>query len=234
MKVGMIQSNYIPWRGYFDFIDDVDLFIFYDDVQYTRKDWRNRNKIKTQQGLIWLTVPVKFSMNQLVNINDATIDYSNPWVRKHINSIKVAYSKAPFFEKYFSEFESILQIKYENLSDLNIALILWCMRHLNINTETRMSSEFNPVGYRTDRIIDILKKVKATSYLVGPAAKDYIEVDRFKNAEIALEFKKYDYAEYNQLHGKFEPNVSVMDLMFNCGDDSRKYLKSLQNNEKAF
>lgn len=230
-KVGMIQSNYIPWRGYFDFIDDVDLFIFYDDVQYTRKDWRNRNKIKTPNGCLWLTVPVKFSMNQMILIQDAKIDYSQQWIKKHINSVRLAYSKALFFEKYFDEFEEILNRNYETISELNITLIRWCMKHLGINTELKMSSEIISEGHKTDRIIDILKKVKARSYVVGPAAKNYIEIEKFKKAEIALEFKEYFYQEYAQLHGNFEPHVSVLDLLFNCGEDSRKHLKSLQPNE---
>lgn len=230
MKIGMIQSNYIPWRGYFDFIDDVDLFVFYDDVQYTRKDWRNRNRIKTSSGLLWLSVPVQFTMNDMVLVQDAKIDYSQQWIRKHVNSIRLAYSKAPFFDKYFQEFVDIISEKHETISKLNISLIKWCIKHLNIQSEIKMSLEFNSEGFRTDRIIDIMKKVNATSFLVGLAAKSYIEEDKFKKAGINLEYKVYDYLDYPQLHGKFESNVSILDLLFNCGEGSRKYLKSLKPN----
>ena len=233
MKVGMIQSNYIPWRGYFDFIDDVNLFIFYDDVQYTMRDWRNRNKIKTDKDLLWLTVPVVNSQNDVINIEDAKIDYTQRWAVKHINSIKQAYCKAPYFKDYFEQLSEILHVNHNNISELNISLIKWLMKQLNVNTKLKMSREFNPVGSKTERIIDILIKAKADTYLVGPAAKNYIEVEKFKDAGIGLEYKAYEYETYPQLYNKFEPQVSVLDLLFNCGGESRKYLKSLSTNEKT-
>lgn len=233
MRVGVIQSCYIPWRGYFDFIDDVDLFIFYDDVQYTKHDWRNRNKIKTANGLIWLSVPVLCRLNDNIQIQNAKIDYKSNWVKKHIDSIRFSYCKTPYFKTFSEEFFDILNKRHETISSLNINIIKWIAQKLNIKTEMKMSTEFDPVGVKTDRLIDILKKASATSYLSGPAAKNYLDVGKFKNAGIGLEFKGYEYAEYPQLHGPFEPHVSVLDLLFNCGPDSRKYLKSLKSNEKV-
>ena len=233
MKVGIIQSNYIPWRGYFDLIDDVDLFIFYDDVQYAKHSWRNRNKIKTQNGLIWLTVPVLFSLNTGTLIQSAKIDYSSNWVKKHVDSIKFSYSKAPFFKMYSEDFFDILNQKFETISELNLNINKWIIEKLDIGTKIKMSSEFNGVGSKTDRLIDILTKARATSYLSGPAAKDYLEIEKFKKAGIDLEYKVYEYYEYPQRYGKFEPNVSVLDLLFNCGEDSKDYLKSLKPNEKV-
>lgn len=232
MRVGIIQSSYIPWRGYFDFIDDVDLFIFHDDLQYTKNDWRNRNKIKTDKGTTWLTVSVNYkSTSQL--ICDTTIDYSHRWNQKHINQIQQYYGKAPYFSEYRHDLFDILQHKFLTISELNIALCKWIMEKLYIKTPLHLSSEFRPVGKKTERLIDILIKVGATTYLSGPAAKDYLEEEEFKQAGIGLEYKVYDYPEYPQLHGKFEPQVSVLDLLFNCGEDSKKFIKSLRPNEKV-
>lgn len=232
-RVAISQSNYIPWRGYFDLMDDVDLFIFYDDIQYTKHDWRNRNKIKTANGLIWLTIPVLFSLNSNTLIQDAEIDYKRKWEKKHIDSIRYSYRKAPYFGVYSEELFDFLNKKCKTISELNVSLIKWVMQKLYIKTESRMSKEFNPEGSKTDRLIDILKKVGATSYLSGPSAKSYIEVDKFKNTGIGLEYKVYNYSEYPQLYGKFEPSVTVLDLLFNCGDESRKYLKSLKTNDQV-
>lgn len=234
MKAGVIQSNYIPWRGYFDFIDDVDLFIYLDDTQYTKRDWRNRNRIKTSSGLVWLTVPVIFSRHgDKLNIEDVPIDYSQRWINKHIESIKHAYSKAPFFSHYSDEFFNLLNQKFKYLSELNININNWIMKQLNIDTTIRMSSEYNACGAKTERLIDLLKKVGATTYLSGSAAKAYLDVEKFKEAGIGLEYKTYNYPEYPQQYGKFEPQVTILDLLFNCGEDSRNYLKSLNPNEKV-
>jgi len=231
MKVGIIQSNYIPWRGYFDFIDDVDLFIFLDDVQYTRRDWRTRNKVKTPNGLQWLIVPVQHD-RRTQRICDTPIDYSQPWQRRHVNTIKINYHKAPYYHLHADEFFAIIEQRFGTISDLNISLIKWCMSKLSIDTPLRMSSEFSPVGSKTDRLIDILKKVKTNAYLSGPKAKDYLEPEKFIAAGIQLEYKSYQYRDYPQLWGAFEPAVTVLDLLFNCGEYSREYLKSLRENEE--
>lgn len=233
MKVGIIQSSYIPWRGYFDFIDDVDLFVFLDDVQYTRRDWRNRNKIKTPQGLLWLSVPVAFSRNvSQINIEDVEIDYSQKWVKKHINSIKHCYSKAKYYRRFASNFFEQISKEYTTISSLNVAVCKWVLEQLNINTKTRLSSEIYSVGSKTNKLIDILSSVKADTYLSGPSAKKYLDLSQFESAGIKLEFKTYRYLDYPQLHGRFEPFVSILDLLFNCGAESRSYWKSQIPNER--
>ena len=146
MKVGIIQSNYIPWRGYFDFIDDVDLFIFFDDVQYTRHDWRNRNRIKNANGVIWLTAPVLFSLDKPVLIKDAKIDYGKDWIKKHIETIKHSYSKAPFFRNYFDEFCEILHRRYETISQLKIVFLTLMLFALVIAGRILFYSTFIRVG----------------------------------------------------------------------------------------
>ena len=176
-----------------------------------------------------------FSRNDAnTKIEDVEIDYSQDWVSKHINSIVHSYSKATFFELYAEEFFELLRQRTETISQLNVSINKWIVQKLGITTEIRMSREFKPKGTRTNRLIDILRKAGATKYLSGPIAKSYIEVEKLENAGIGLEYKTYEYKEYPQLYGKFESYVSVIDLLFNCGEDSRKYLKSLKTNEKVF
>lgn len=224
MRVGMIQSNYIPWRGYFDFIDDCDVFIFYDDVQYTHKDWRNRNRIKTNDGVIWLTVPVLHERSTL--IETARIRYDTRWVEKHIRSLTHAYGKAPHFRDISDEFFAILQSKLETISWLNVAICRWVMAHLNIRTQIRLSSEFKAEGSKFERPLQILRSIGATDYLSGPAARPYTDEAAFRAANIGLSYKAYRYPEYPQIHGPYVPDLSILDLMFNCGETSRQYLKS--------
>ena len=229
MKVGIIQSNYIPWRGYFDFIDDVDLFIFHDDLQYTKNDWRNRNKIKTKQDTIWITVSVNYKFtNQL--ICNTPINYSSRWNIKHINYFKQWYSRARFFTVYADELFEILKQPFETISSLNIGLCKWVMQKLDIKTPTRLSSEFQAQGAKTDRLLEILKKAGATCYLSGPLAKNYLDERQFMAHEIRLEYKTYDYSPYPQLWGDFVGEVTVLDLLFNVGPDARQYLKSQSPN----
>lgn len=230
MKVGIIQSNYIPWRGYFDFIDDVDLFIFYDDVSYGQgRKWRNRNKIKTSQGITWITVPINHKFKDQL-ICDTPIDYSSRWNIKHIKNFEQWYSKARFFTVYADELFGILKQRFETISALNISLCKWVMKKLDIKTPTCLSSEFQVQGAKTDRLLEILKKTGATCYLSGPLAKHYLDPRQFMEHEIHLEYKTYDYPPYPQLWGDFVGEVTVLDLLFNVGPDARQYLKSQSPN----
>lgn len=232
MKVGIIQSSYIPWRGYFDFIDDVDLFIFHDDLQYTKNDWRNRNKIKTDGGTNWLTVSVNYKSTKQL-ICETHIDYTHSWNKRHMNQFQQYYGKSKYFSKYRDDLFKILNHRFDTISELNITLCKWIMEKLSIKTEVCLSSELKPIGNKTDRLIYILNKVGASNYLSGPTAKNYLEELKFQSAGIGLEYKVYDYPEYPQLYGKFEPHVSVLDLLFNCGEESRRYLKSLKASERV-
>lgn len=226
MRVGVIQSNYIPWRGYFDFIDSVDIFIFYDDCQYTKQSWRNRNKVKTSNGLCWLTVPVH-QRNIMQTIDTIEIDYSHKWIEKHIRTMRQAYEKTPYFEKYFSEYTKILNSGFLGISRLNQALIRWITSCLGIDTILRSSSEFHVSGRSTERLIGLLLQVGATNYLSGPAAAAYLDLDRFRDANITLEYKTYDYPQYPQPHGVFAGEVTILDLLFCMGPSARNYMKSL-------
>ena len=223
MKIGTIQSNFLPWRGYFDFIREVDLFIIHDDVQYTKGDWRNRNKIKTLRGPEWITVPVHYRQSSQL-IEETEIDNSKPWARSMLNRIQVSYQKAPCFEPYFSELSDLLLEPAETISDLNYRLIQWVCAHLEIKTPLTFSREYHPQGVKTERLIGLLKKVDATAYLSGPSAKAYIKPELFEQAGIRLEYKVYDYPEYEQLYPPFEPAVSVIDLLFMVGKEAKAYL----------
>jgi hypothetical protein len=224
MKVGIIQSNFLPWRGYFDFIREVDLFIIHDDLQYTKGDWRNRNKIKTSRGLEWITVPVNYK-NTSQLIEETTVDYSTPWARKALNRIKEAYRQSPYFETYFTQLSNLLLEPAASISDLNLRLIHWACKHLKIDTPIRLSREFHPQGTKTERLLGILKQVDATVYLSGPAAQAYLFPELLENEGIKLEYKKYNYPEYPQLFPPFEPYVSIIDLFFMMGENAWSYLE---------
>ena len=231
-SVGIIQSNYIPWRGYFDFIKSVDLFVVFDCLQYTTFDWRNRNQIKTDKGLHWLSVPVDASRSRGDIILNTKIKYNTPWVEDQMKWLRLAYGKAPFFDLYFSPFVELLNSKFTTISQLNCALIRWINKILEIPTEIKMSTDLNPQGTKTDRLIDILRKVGATKYVSGPNAKPYMDVEKFKKENISLEYKSYSYREYPQLHGPFNGTVTVLDLLFNCGPEAKNHISSLTENEK--
>jgi hypothetical protein len=224
MKVGIIQSNFLPWRGYFDFIREVDLFILHDDLQYTKGDWRNRNKIKTLRGLEWITVPVNYKNTSQI-IEETWVDYSTPWAQKMLNRIREAYRQSPCFEMYFTQLNDLLLEPAASISDLNLRLINWACGHLKINTPIKFSREFNPKGVKTERLLGILKQVDATVYLSGPAAQAYLIPELLEGNGIKLEYKKYNYPEYTQLFPPFEPYVSIIDLFFMTGENAWTYLE---------
>ena len=222
--VVVLQSNYIPWKGYFDLIRDADVFIFYDDLQFTKNDWRNRNKIKTAQGPKWLSIPVGTSANRLiceVEMEDAG------WQRSHWDSLQQQYKKCPFFKIYRPFFEEIyLDRQWTHLSELNQHLI----RHishdfLNIPTQFRDSREFKLNGQKLDRLLDLVVQSKAARYISGPAAKDYIQPERFAALGIELVWKDYaNYPQYPQAHPPFEHGVTILDLLFNVGPKAPEYI----------
>ncbi len=229
MRVGIIQSSYIPWRGYFDFIDNVDLFIFHDDIQYTKGDWRNRNKIKTSNSLAWLSVPVNYQSSSR-HICETKIDYSRNWQRNHLNQFKENYQKSAFFKDAMDIFEQGLSFADDTISKLNIRLIKLVCAYLQINTPLVKSSNYAVSGVKTERIINLLNKVGAKVYLSGPTAKGYLDENLFREHCISLEYKTYDYLPYPQSWGEFAGNVTVLDLIANSGPDAGKLFKSQSPN----
>lgn len=218
-SVAVLQSNYIPWKGYFDIINDVDLFVFYDDVQFTKNDWRNRNKIMTANGPAWISIPVGQKISR--NICDVEISDSS-WQRSHWDKLRGSYSKAPHFKTYQTFFEEFYLGKtWTSLSDLNHHLIKEISRMLDINVQFDDSRRFGLEGQAQERLLKLLEQVGATSYVSGPAGRNYIEVEQFSSRGIELIYKDYSgYPEYQQMHSPFSHAVSIVDLLFNCGPDS--------------
>lgn len=198
---------------------------FYDDVQYSKNTWRNRNKIKNSTGTCYLTVPVR-QMSLSQKINNTYIDYSQKWIQKHFRSVEQEYRKSRYFEKYFLEYKDIVESHYDTISLLNRALTVWLCQCLSISTPLLSSENLSSSGSGTQRLIGILQEIGATTYLSGPAAAAYLDYALFLDVGINLEFKSYDYPPYKQLHGAFEPYVTVLDLLFNTGPEARNYLKS--------
>jgi len=226
-KVAILQSNYIPWKGYFDLINMVDEFILYDDMQYTRRDWRNRNKIYTARGLQWLTIPVNVKGKYFQKINETKISDKN-WAKKHWETIKHNYAKAPYFQEYKDIIECLyLDTKEEYLSKVNYRFIMTINAILGIKTKIRWSSEFNLVEGRTERLFGICQDCDADIYLSGPAAKNYLDEELFNENGIQVEWMDYSgYPKYRQLHEPFEHGVTILDLIFNAGSQAQKYMKS--------
>lgn len=228
-KVAILQSNYIPWKGYFDIIDSVDEFIFYDDLQFTKNDWRNRNKIKTTNGLKWLSIPCGTNIKRL--ICDVKLE-NNSWQKEHWRIIEQYYKKSPYFKDYHSFFEELyLSKNYTNLSDMNQYMIKKIATEiLDIKTNFDDSRKYNLTKVKGERVIELLTKVNATHYLSGPAAKDYIDEKCFRDAGIELYYMDYSkYREYPQLYPPFEHGVSILDLIFNTGEDAINYIRVKNN-----
>lgn len=225
MRVAAIQPSFIPWRGYIDFIATVDVFVFLDDVQYTTRDWRNRNKIKTPKGVEWLSVPVLHKERSQL-IVDTQIDYSTQWRKKHIGSWSANYRAAPYFNALTEILNDLVGCEGTTISQLNIELTRRICAYLNIYTPMLISSELKLRGSRTDRLIDLLRKLNANVYLSGPSADEYLDKEAFRRNGIQLEYKSYDYAPYPQLWGGFVGEVTVLDLIANCGREAKSLIRS--------
>lgn len=223
-KIAVLQSNYIPWKGYFDIIHDVDEFIFYDEVQFTKNDWRNRNRILTNTGLQWLTIPTTGRITQTI---DEVSTAGSQWQRKHYNTLLTYYSKAPFFSKYRPFLENFyLENEWTNLSQLNRYLIVHISQDfLGIKTKFSDSRDYYSAGSGHEKLLSLLKSAGAEYYVSGPAAKSYIQAEDYEKAGIELHWKDYSkYPEYPQLHEPFCHNVTILDLLFNTGDDAPNYI----------
>lgn len=227
-RVAILQSSYIPWKGYFDIIHQVDEFIIYDDTQFTKRDWRTRNKIQTKNGTQWLTIPVQTKGKYTQNISETQI--ADPrWAKHHWQKIYHAYCKAAHFREYSDFFENIYDTctSLHFLSEINELFIKKICSLLNIQSKITRSSEYGfSELHKTNRLVAICQKAEATLYLSGPSAQNYIDESAFKSANIQLEYINYDhYPEYPQCFFPFEHSVSVIDLLFNTGSLAIHYLK---------
>jgi len=232
-KVAVIQPNYIPWKGYFDIIHDVDTFIFYDDVQYTKNDWRNRNIIRGPTGTFWLTIPIpKSSVNLMIN-QVQIVD--SRWQKKHLMALKAGYSNSQYFDEQFELINSIYdEMTWSNLSSLDEYCITTISKILGMKVEFLKSSDFILKGDKKNRLMDLLQQVGADEYVSGPLGRGYLEEKQFESEGIKLIYKQYSYPEYHQLwDGAFNHNVSILDLLFNTGKEAPYYIWGWRDEQRS-
>lgn len=226
MRVAILQPSYIPWRGYFDIIRSVDLFVFFDNVQFTRRDWRTRNRIKTPHGTEWLSVPVCHA-ERGATIAETRISDADDWRHRHLKSWHMNYARSAHYGDTVEILGNLDGRDGESIADLNLRLTTAICAYLGIRTPIVRATEISAAGRKTARLISILRDVGATAYLSGPSADAYIEEDAFLEAGISLEYKGYDYAEYPQIWGPFDGAVTILDLIANCGSDAANRIASL-------
>lgn len=225
MRVTILQPSYLPWLGFFEQMSRSDKFVLLDDVQFTRRDWRNRNRIRVKEGWMWLTVPVLQKNRFTQSIIDARTDNSVPWRRKHLESLRQHYCKSPYFEKYFPAWQSLYEKQYRFLFDICLETIELINKELGIETPLLRSSEMNPSGDKAQKLLSICRELGATHYLSGEAGGNYIEEEEFSSQGIELEYQNYDHPVYPQRYPDFVPQLSAIDLLFNCGEKSLTILK---------
>jgi hypothetical protein len=222
-RVAILQSNYVPWKGYFDLIASVDEFVLYDDMQYTRRDWRNRNRIKTPGGLQWLTVPVQVKGRYEQTIRETLIDGA-AWCESHWKALSLNYRRTPGFSATAAWLEPIYRQPWTHLSVLNRALIEAVCQRLDIPTRLSNSWDYELQAERSERLASICEQAGASVYVSGPAARDYLDESVFAHRGISVEWFSYGpYPEYPQPWGAFEHGVSILDLLFCCGSEARRF-----------
>jgi len=226
VRVAIHQPQYLPWLGYFDKMDRADCFVLLDDVQFKKNEWQNRNRIKTAAGWQWLTVPVLHRFPQ--RIAEVRIDGAAPWPRKHWRALLANYAGAPAFEPHRAFFAELYARDWQRLAELSGAALEYLVGALGITTRLVPASALDlpPGVMATDRLVAICRALGADTYVSGSGAHDYLEVERFHRAGIALEFQAFACPVYPQRFGAFEPNLSVVDLLFNCGARSLAVLRS--------
>ena len=223
MIVTIHQPQYLPWLGYFDKIDKADIFVILDNVQYKKNEWQNRNRIKTADGWQWLTVPVLYKFPQ--KINEVRINNGVDWRRKHLNALSMNYAKSPYLNEYRYFFEDTYLKEWEYLVDININFIEFFIQTIGMDTKTLLASKLQLREDPTYRLIDICKEVGANTYLAGKDGSNYMDVEGFEKENINIVFQDFQHPIYNQLIGEFEPNMSVIDLLFNYGEETLNMIR---------
>ena len=225
MVIGILQPGYLPWLGFFEQLHHSDVFVLYDDVQYDKNGWRNRNRIKTADGIRWLTVPVQASLSGQTLIHQVKIDHNSNWARKHLLSISQSYSKAPFYRDYLPLFEEAYSRQWDHLIDLDLHFISKLAQALGLDTRKLVRSSTIAIeGDTSGRLINICRKFGADIFYEGAAGRDYIDTEAFATAGVTVRFQDYHHPTYRQLHGGFTPYLSVIDLLFNHGPESLSIL----------
>ena len=223
MIISIHQPNYIPWLGYFEKMLNSDIFVFLDDVQYEKNYLINRNQIRTNAGSMWMTIPVNAKHDSIVN--NVRIDNSQKWTMKHKKSIQINYSKSDFLQTHQNFFDRLYEQQFEFLIDINVEVIRYLMKQLDINTKTLFSSELNVEGTGSNRILNICKSLSADFYISGQFGKNYLDLEEFKNNGIDIKFQNFIHPVYKQCYAPFIPNLSAIDLLFNEGENSKNILR---------
>jgi hypothetical protein len=235
MKCVILQPSYIPWRGFFHQIAKADIFVFYDDVQYDKHGWRNRNRIKTSQGVQWLTIPVLSAgaVSGKIPINQVRINWDRAWNETHLATLRQSYTHSPFFKNYEPLLQNFFGRRYNLLADFTIDTTIAIARTLGItNTRFVRSSDIKGInGTKTDRLVSVLNSIGATHYISGPSAASYLEKQKLQEASISIEFMEYSYPAYPQLYPPFDPFVSILDLLFMTGDEAIYYIVNSEGNQ---
>lgn len=222
----VLQPGYLPWIGFFDQMRRSDVFVYYDDVQFDWHGWRNRNRIKMPGGPLWLTVPVVHGGDlSTTRVIDARIDRSVRWAGKHVRSVRQYYAKAPFLRDYLPALEELLQRDWTHIAALDIALVELMAGWLSLTPNVHRSSALGVPGSKSERLLNLCRHFGATRYLSGDAAREYLDVEAFTRAGVAVEWQQFPHPVYPQLHGEFVPYLSALDLLLNCGGESASILE---------
>ncbi len=224
-RIAIMQPGYLPWLGFFELMCHCDLFVFLDDVQYTKRDWRNRNRIRTYNGWQWLTVPV-FNRNKSGQlIRDVRINNYGSWQKQHFKALQIHYGKSKFSNLFLPEFENIYSKKWDKLLDLNVELILLLAEMLLIKIPWVFSSQLNIKSKKSERILEICKLLNADELYDSKAASDFLDLSLFEKEEISVKFQDFVHPVYDQVYKPFIPYMSVIDLLFNYGEKSLKVIR---------
>ena len=218
------QPQYLPWLGFFDKLDQADVFVLLDNVQFKKNEWQNRNRIKTAAGWQWITVPVRHKFPQ--TIAEVEVNEDAPWRRKHLAAIDSNYAKAPYFDEVRPLIAPTLETAWSHLAPLNVELIRGLAATLGIDTRTALGSEVDAREDPTLRLLDLCERFGADTYLSGAGARDYLDVGAFEEAGVAVRFQEFEHPVYPQLFGEFEPSLSAVDLLMNCGRESFSIIES--------
>ena len=225
MVIGILQPGYLPWLGFFEQLYRSDVFVIYDDVQYDKHSWRNRNRVKTANGIQWLTVPVLLSFEEHPQVCEVRIDNSSKWRKKHLETIRQSYTRTPFFKEYIGIFEDTFAQNWEYLIDLDLHLIEKFSDALRIPGKPMIrSSSLGIQGGRIERLVKICQHFKADTFYEGASGINYIDPAEFSQHGVNVTFQDYTHPEYKQLYGEFVPYLSAVDLLFNCGEQSLEIL----------
>jgi len=223
MKIAVLQPGYLPWLGFFEQMYSTDVFVLYDDVQFTRRDWRNRNRVKGPNGLVWLTVPVRTTGQYYQLISETMIADDQPWATKHWNTLEMCYAKAPYFALYADELRAFYDRSWSRLVDLDNQLIEWICDKLGLRRKIILSSQLGSKSTDPNlRFVEICEKLGADWLYEGEAGQSYFDLALFEKHNIKVEFQHYEHPNYQQIwmkHG-FIPHLSVIDLLFNHGPES--------------